>query len=55
MTQEIIADTLAFLERAQITWREVPAFNRVVASLLWERDRLIKIEKEKQTEEKIEN
>ena len=49
MTPEIIVDTLAFLERAQLTWREVPTFNRVVASLLSERDLLIKKEEEAKT------
>lgn len=42
MTPEIIADTLAFLERAQLTGREVPAFNRVVASLLSTREEILK-------------
>lgn len=42
MSPEIIADALAFLERVQLVGKEVPAFNRVVASLLWERDLLMK-------------
>lgn len=38
MSPEIIADTLALLERVQLTGKEVPAFNRVVGALLSLRD-----------------
>lgn len=40
MIPEIIEHTLAFLERVQLTGKEVPAFNRVVSALLIEREAL---------------
>lgn len=42
MTPEIIADTLAFLERVQLVGKEVPAFNRIVGTLLSMRDQAMK-------------
>lgn len=42
MSPEIIADTLAFLERVQLAGKEVPAFNRVVWSLLTLREEILK-------------
>lgn len=42
MNPEIIADTLVFLERAQLVGKEVPAFNRVVGTLLSLRDQAMK-------------
>ena len=42
MTPEIIADNLAFLERVQLVGKEVPAFNRVVGSLLALREEWLK-------------
>ena len=48
MTPEIIETILAFLERIQLSWREVPTFNRVVWNLISEREKLLsenKVEK----------
>lgn len=42
MTPEVIADILALLERVQLTWREVPSFNRAVGALLIEKDKFDK-------------
>lgn len=39
MTPEVIADILALLERVQLTWREVPSFNRAVGALLIEKEK----------------
>lgn len=55
MSPEIISDALAFLERVQLVGKEVPAFNRIIASLLWERDRLMTMKMEKVVEEKTTN
>lgn len=49
MSPEIIADALAFLERVQLVGKEVPAFNRVVASLLSTREEILKETEKKQT------
>lgn len=49
MSPELIADALAFLERVQLVWKEVPAFNRVVTGLLSTRDEILKETAKKQT------
>ena len=41
MSPEIIIDTVAFLERVQLTGKEVPAFNRVITSLISLRNEML--------------
>jgi hypothetical protein len=42
MTLDIIENILGLLERTTLTGKEVPLFNKVVGSLLEERQNLIK-------------
>lgn len=45
MTPEIIENILALLERTQLSWKEVPIFNKVVSTLLSERENLLSVNK----------
>jgi len=45
MSPEIIENILALLERVQLSGKEVPVFNRVVTTLLSERDKLLSANK----------